>query len=86
MSKIKIISPYFREGKWMKANFHVHPTSASENTGYLDKTIIREYIKAGYGIVSLTGCDDDMYLADSCGSEKTASRISYWSPGLKKEL
>ena len=55
MSKGKIISPYLKDGLWLKANFHIHPTPVSNNTGYCDVAIIREYIKAEYSCISLVG-------------------------------
>lgn len=84
MSGIKIISPYYSDGVWIKANLHVHATPASEKTQYSDKTIIREYIKAGYGLISLTE-NNYIHNIDICDEESSeiVDKINI-IPGFKK--
>ncbi|NSW89271.1 MAG: hypothetical protein HPY74_01085 [Firmicutes bacterium] len=74
MGKAKIISPYLKDGLWVKANFHVHPAPISNKTGYCDSTIIREYIKAEYSCISLVG-NNEIYTLDA-NSEDNGMLIS----------
>ncbi|NLC68119.1 MAG: hypothetical protein GX754_04890 [Clostridiaceae bacterium] len=60
---MKIISPYFRDGLWFKVNLHVHPAPVREETGYFVASIVREYVKAEYNCISLTG-NNEVYVPD----------------------
>ncbi|NSW89276.1 MAG: hypothetical protein HPY74_01110 [Firmicutes bacterium] len=84
MGRIRIKSPYFGEGKWVKANLHVHPTPVSEDTGYFGDRIIIEYIKAGYDVVSLTGWGN-VYLCSNSGDEKNGMQNIVLVPGFEKK-